>query len=232
MRKLSHIILLAAGLLVIPLFGYATDNAAFDQPFPHGFYPDGRSVKQVFTQTQKVEPKKTASGRDRFKRPGMLYSIPSHRIDVIALQERFTSRSVFEYLRFVPGVWVTGGFYSQRVQIRGGSNVLYLLDGMRVDAGTIQSLNPWDVDFIDVLKGPRASIYGGLASNGVIAVYTRLGPVEPRNRGFHTPHLIRPAFTTVNELESPILPKDANEAVRDASDYYGELVRNSVRISR
>jgi len=222
MRKLSHIILLAAGLLVIPLFGYATDNAAFDQPFPHGFYPDGRSVKQVFTQTQKVEPKKNGPGRDRFKRPGMLYGSPSHRIDAIALQERFTPLSVFDYLRFAPGLWVSGGLNNERVQIRGGSNVLYLLDGMQVDAGVIQALNPWDVDFIDVLKGPRAYIYGSLASNGVIAVYTRMGPVEPRNQGFRTPHLIRPAFTTVDAIGAPVLPEVG--ALADASDYYGELV--------
>jgi TonB-dependent SusC/RagA subfamily outer membrane receptor len=34
---------------------------------------------------------------------------------------------------------------------------------------------PSNVDFIDVLKGPRAAIYGSRGANGVIAVYTKNG---------------------------------------------------------
>jgi len=223
MRKLSNTILLAAGFLVTPLFSNASINVDYDQPFPNGFYSNGKAVQAVLIQTKRERFAQVGNpSRDRFDRAGMLYHSPNHRIDAIALQERYAFRTVFDFFRFVPGVWVNGRFNGEQVQIRGGSNVLYLLDGMRVDAGALRSIDPWNVDFIDVLKGPKASIYGGLASNGVIAVYTRMGPVEPRNQGFRTPHLIRPAFTTVDAIGAPVLPEVG--ALADASDYYGELV--------
>ena len=91
--------------------------------------------------------------------------------------------SVFQMIQGrVPGVQVSpdgqGGF---KVIIRGistimgSSNPLFLLDGMPVDAGTFSSLNPCDVDAIDVLKGADASIFGSQAANGVIAVLTKRG---------------------------------------------------------
>ena len=82
----------------------------------------------------------------------------------------------------VPGVQVSpdgqGGF---KIIIRGVSTFvgstdpLFLLDGMQVDGGTISSINPCDVDAIDVLKGADASIFGSQAANGVIAILTKRG---------------------------------------------------------
>ena len=82
----------------------------------------------------------------------------------------------------VPGVQVSpdgqGGF---KVIIRGistlmgSSDPLFLLDGVPVDGGTISSINPCDVDAIDVLKGADASIFGSQAANGVIAILTKRG---------------------------------------------------------
>ena len=82
----------------------------------------------------------------------------------------------------VPGVQVSpdgqGGF---RVIIRGistlmgSSDPLFLLDGMPVDAGSFGSINPCDVDVIDVLKGADAGIFGSQAANGVIAILTKRG---------------------------------------------------------
>jgi len=82
----------------------------------------------------------------------------------------------------VPGVQVSpdgqGGF---RIVIRGISTImgssdpLFLLDGMPVDGGTISSINPCDVDVIDVLKGPDAGIFGSQAANGVVAILTKRG---------------------------------------------------------
>ncbi|MBA7545298.1 hypothetical protein ES705_37664 [subsurface metagenome] len=77
----------------------------------------------------------------------------------------------------IPGVSVSGN----NVLIRGGSSIygsnepLFLLDNVPVDISTVRSLNPHDVDRIEVLKGPSASIYGIRGSNGVIAIYTRRG---------------------------------------------------------
>ena len=82
----------------------------------------------------------------------------------------------------VPGVQVSpDGQGSFRVIIRGissfsgSSDPLYLLDGMPVDAGSFASINPCDVDVIDVLKGADAGLFGSQAANGVIAILTKRG---------------------------------------------------------
>ena len=82
----------------------------------------------------------------------------------------------------VPGVQVSpDGQGSFNVIIRGVSSFmgssapLFLLDGMQVDASSFASINPCDVDVIDVLKGADASIFGSQAGNGVIAILTKRG---------------------------------------------------------
>ncbi|ANI89924.1 hypothetical protein A9P82_11875 [Arachidicoccus ginsenosidimutans] len=57
-----------------------------------------------------------------------------------------------------------------------GSTPLILLDGTPVDAGTLISLNPSDVESLSVLKDASAtSIYGSRAANGVIIITTKHG---------------------------------------------------------
>jgi TonB-dependent SusC/RagA subfamily outer membrane receptor len=77
----------------------------------------------------------------------------------------------------IPGVQVSGN----NVLIRGpssfiGSNEpLYLIDNIPVDVSAVQSMNPMDVERIEVLKGPSAAIYGSRGANGVIAIFTIRG---------------------------------------------------------
>lgn len=59
--------------------------------------------------------------------------------------------------------------------IRGGSEPLYVVDGMPFE-GDIKSINPADVVNISVLKDASAtSIYGARAANGVVVISTRRG---------------------------------------------------------
>jgi TonB-linked SusC/RagA family outer membrane protein len=55
------------------------------------------------------------------------------------------------------------------------SDPLYVIDGVVVDNGGIDNINPNDVESIDVLKDASAAIYGSRASNGVIIVTTKKG---------------------------------------------------------
>lgn len=55
------------------------------------------------------------------------------------------------------------------------SNPLYVIDGVIVDNGGIDNINPNDVESIDVLKDASAAIYGSRASNGVILITTKKG---------------------------------------------------------
>ena len=67
---------------------------------------------------------------------------------------------------------------SMKVQIRGlgtigNANPLYLIDGV---GGDISTLNPADIESIDVLKdAASAAIYGAQAANGVVLITTKQG---------------------------------------------------------
>ena len=65
----------------------------------------------------------------------------------------------------------------------GASNTpLYLLDGIQVEAGTIVSLNPNDIETVSILKDASStSIYGARAANGVIYITTKRGKVGTSN---------------------------------------------------
>jgi TonB-dependent Receptor Plug Domain len=59
--------------------------------------------------------------------------------------------------------------------ISGSNEPYYLMDGMPVQADAFASINPCDVDEIDILKGADASIFGSNGATGVIAVLTKRG---------------------------------------------------------
>jgi hypothetical protein len=59
--------------------------------------------------------------------------------------------------------------------ITGSNEPLYLMDGMPVEADAFASINPCDVDKIDILKGADAAIFGSRGSTGVIAILTKRG---------------------------------------------------------
>jgi len=67
------------------------------------------------------------------------------------------------------------------VRIRGygtpnSNNPLYVIDGVQTtDSFVLNSINPSDIDQINVLKDGAAAIYGSRASNGVIIVTTKKG---------------------------------------------------------
>jgi len=82
----------------------------------------------------------------------------------------------------VSGVQVFVSGQSVKVTIRGigsissGTEPLYLLDNIPVDAGTLLQVSPRDVANVDVFKDPaKTAIFGAQGANGVIAVYTKSG---------------------------------------------------------
>ncbi|MFS4466310.1 TonB-dependent receptor plug domain-containing protein [Maribacter sp. 2210JD10-5] len=87
--------------------------------------------------------------------------------------------NIFELLRTVPGVRVTGAFPNQSIRIRGISSFtlstdpLFLLDDVPIDASFASSIQANEVLFVDVLKGADAAIYGFRGANGVVAIYTQ-----------------------------------------------------------
>lgn len=91
-------------------------------------------------------------------------------------------RSLADYLRKVPGVNVNGSGENAYVTIRGvssfqsGNSPLYVVDGQAVGTSYSQAnnmVNPQDIDYVRVLKGPDATIYGVRGANGVILIVTK-----------------------------------------------------------
>jgi len=68
------------------------------------------------------------------------------------------------------------------IRIRGGNSItagnepLYVVDGFVSDADILNSINPNDIESIDILKDASAiSIYGARGSNGVVLITTKTG---------------------------------------------------------
>jgi TonB-linked SusC/RagA family outer membrane protein len=90
--------------------------------------------------------------------------------------------------------------------IAGNTNVLYVMDGVPIEAGTFQSINPGDIESVTVLKDASAkALYGSRGSNGVIVITTKKGKsgkvaVEYRSQyGIST--LTTPRFNMMNSAE-------------------------------
>jgi len=108
-------------------------------------------------------------------------------VDVIGSDEllRLTAADLGEALRLRAGVEVArlGGPGQQTsVFVRGtdSNHVLVLVDGLRINPGTIgsasiQNIAPEQVERVEIVKGPRSALYGSDAIGGVINVITKKG---------------------------------------------------------
>lgn len=91
--------------------------------------------------------------------------------------------TVSDILRTVPGLSVsnTGGLgQPSAVFLRGAEfdHVLVLIDGVKAGSATLgstafQFLDPDQIERIEVVRGPRSSLYGPDAIGGVIQIFTR-----------------------------------------------------------
>lgn len=100
--------------------------------------------------------------------------------------------TVEEVLRSVPGITLTnsGGVGKQTsLFLRGteSKHVLVLIDGVKTGSATsgtapFQHLPLDQIERIEVVRGPRSSLYGSEAIGGVIQIFTRKGRGEPRSR--------------------------------------------------
>jgi len=91
-------------------------------------------------------------------------------------------RSLADFLRRTPGINISGGENNTVVTIRGVNSFysevqpLYVIDGQTVGTDYNQvnrMINPRDIDYVRVLKGSDASIYGVRGGNGVILIVTK-----------------------------------------------------------
>lgn len=121
------------------------------------------------------------------------------------MDARYTGNIVGNLEGKVPGLVAynngTNGDGEQTITIRGvGSfqartNPLVVVDGLPIE-GSIESVNPYDIENITVLKdASAASIYGARASNGVIVITTKRAQDEKLTVDFN-------ADITISEKQS------------------------------
>lgn len=107
--------------------------------------------------------------------------------------EQSQARSVDDLLRRAPGVNIAnqgGPAQLTSIFMRGtnADHVLVLVDGVRYGDATsglaaIQDLPVSDIKRIEIVRGPRSSLYGSDAIGGVIQIFTRDG----KGKGSHGP---------------------------------------------
>lgn len=124
-----------------------------------------------------------------------------------------------------PGVQVTSTTGAPgagtTIRIRGSRSVsasnepLYVIDGI-VGAGDLNTINPADIQSIDVLKdASSAAIYGSRASNGVIIITTKQGKVGKDRFSFSATHGISNVPKLVDMMEAKDFVSFVNEAYVD-----------------
>ena len=106
------------------------------------------------------------------------------REDIEALQVK----SLLELLRGIAGIDVinSGGYGKvPGIRLRGteGYHVLVLIDGVRVGSVTLGTaafhhIQPALIERIEIVRGPRSSLWGSEALGGVIHIFTRRGSGE------------------------------------------------------
>lgn len=97
--------------------------------------------------------------------------------------ERSQAKTVPELLRGIPGVdLISAGSFGKQTSVflRGtnSSHTLVLIDGIHVGAATTGAA-AWEflplsqIDRIEIVRGPRSSLYGSEAVGGVVQIFTR-----------------------------------------------------------
>lgn len=111
-----------------------------------------------------------------------------------------------------PGVSVLNSGGDWVVQIRAAANLrgviepLYMVDGFVVNKNNIANMLPCDVESIDILKGPAASIYGSQGGGGVINILTKQANPNYDYTKDPSPGLLtekRQGYTLVKQFYSP-----------------------------
>lgn len=90
--------------------------------------------------------------------------------------------------------------------INGSTSPLYVMDGIPIESGYFQTINPEDIESVTVLKDASAkALYGSRGSNGVIVVTTKKGRKGKLNIGYSSQYgfstLTQPGFEMMDTRE-------------------------------
>ncbi|MEW6194054.1 MAG: TonB-dependent receptor [Bacteroidota bacterium] len=119
------------------------------------------------------------------------------------------AHSVFDLLRYIPGISVIqqGGIGKLSNSFIRGANpnhALVIVDGIEMNdasspnnAFDFSTLGTYDIEKIEIVRGPQSTLYGSDAMAGVISIFTKQGTENPNlsfvgeggSNGFYKAHL-------------------------------------------
>ena len=138
----------------------------------------------------------------------------------------------------VPGVQISqnsgapGGNISVRIRgtnsITGTSEPLYIVDGIQIsngggitDVSPLSTINPNDIESVEVLKDASASaIYGARAANGVVLITTKRGKSGVTRVTFDSYYGVQKVTKTLSTLNAVEFAELENEVFRN--NYYSD----------
>ena len=124
-----------------------------------------------------ISAKRISQKKKQRKERSFLYNgNPSYRMVMDDMPGANQENRVIDLLLRIPGIRVTGN----QISVVGGPTSfvatqvpLFVVDGFAVGIETALSLVVREIEFVDVLRGSDATIYGTRGGNGVILIYTR-----------------------------------------------------------
>jgi TonB-linked SusC/RagA family outer membrane protein len=125
-----------------------------------------------------------------------------------------------------------GGNISVRIRgtnsINGNSEPLYVIDGIQIsnsgginDVSPLSTINPNDIESVEVLKDASASaIYGARAANGVVLITTKRGKSGRTNVSIESYYGVQQVTKTLDVLNAAEFAQLENETFKD--NYYAD----------
>ena len=160
--------------LVISYVGYRTQNLAVDgkSQFNVTLDEDKQLLDEVVVVGYGVQRKSDVTGALTRVGEKELNSKPvNNAFEALQGKAAGVDITTSERPGTVGGITIRG----QR-SISAGKGPLYVVDGVPLQAGGIETLNPRDIESIDILKDASSTaIYGSRGANGVVLVTTKRG---------------------------------------------------------
>ena len=163
--------------------------------------------RHILLQEITVEAKKI----ERMAKKRSMYFEASQSVDFNEMRNGTAARTILEALEGrVAGMEINGEeiVIGGKSSMMNGGGPLFLLDGMPVSKGAILSIPVNQIDFVDVLKRSRATIFGPAGSQGVIAVYTLTATDNlangPINDNKCVVNFIHPGYSIARKFYEPV----------------------------
>ncbi|MFD0797767.1 TonB-dependent receptor plug domain-containing protein [Maribacter chungangensis] len=164
-------------------------------------------LDEALISAEEIEEKSEKQLNYERKRQSALYKEPSQTVDFNDIVAMPNLNPLYALQGRIAGLEVrleNDNRISLNMRGRSSAQPLILLDGLPIDPNGF-FLQPEDIDFIDVIKGPRAGIYGLRAGGGVIAIYTKDGlePLSGKTKGIGSIRMQHPGYNYARKFYEP-----------------------------